>query len=48
MSWIADFLRNLGRGEMPLARRVRLIASNYGRRFTRRQVCCGHPAEPGC
>lgn len=48
MSWIGDYLRNLGRGEMALARRLRLIARNYGRRIALRQACCGHPGEPGC
>ena len=36
------------RREMSLARRVRLIGSNYARRVATRQACCGHPGEPGC
>ena len=48
MSWITDYLRNLGQGEMSLGRRLRLIARNYGRRLATRQPCCGHPGEPGC
>jgi len=48
MSWIGNYLRNLGRGELRLARRLGLIARNYGRRITLRQACCGHPGEPGC
>ena len=48
MSWIADYLRNLGQGGMPFARRLRLIARNYARRIATRQACCGHPGEPGC
>lgn len=48
MSWIADYLRNLGRGDLSLSRRLALIARNYGRRLVLRQACCGHPGEPGC
>jgi hypothetical protein len=48
MGWIADFVRNLVRGEMPLSRRARLVVRNYARRFSTRQPCCGHPGEPGC
>lgn len=48
MSWIADSLRNLLRGGLPLRRRLAIAADNYRRRVVLRQACCGHPGEPGC
>ncbi len=48
MGWVRDYLRNVRQSELPLSRRLALIARNYGRRIVLRQACCGHPGEPGC
>lgn len=48
MGWVRDYLRNLTEGDLPLGRRLRVIARNYGLRLVRRRACCGHPGEPGC
>lgn len=41
------FARNL-RAEMPLGRKVWLIARNSARKLLRLRNCCGNPGEPGC
>ena len=33
---------------LPLATKIRLLARNLAIRFVKRQLCCGHPGEPGC
>jgi hypothetical protein len=41
------FVQNL-RVEMPLARKLKLVAANTWIKISRAQTCCGHPGEPGC
>lgn len=33
---------------MPLGRKLRLSAENLLNRFRHRDLCCGHPGQPGC
>lgn len=41
------FLHNL-RVPMPLDEKLRLLRRNVWIRISKRQLCCGHPGEPGC
>jgi hypothetical protein len=45
---LGAFARNLARSEAGLGRRAWLLVRNLGLRGVRRQLCCGHPGEPGC
>ncbi len=47
MAELKAYWENLRR-PMPLATKLRTIAANQLRRFTKRSGCCGHPGEPGC
>lgn len=42
------FMRNIARRDIPLTKRLRMLARNTGRKVTTRSNCCGHPGEPGC
>jgi hypothetical protein len=33
---------------MPAGRKMRLYMRNMLARISKRQMCCGHPGEPGC
>ena len=34
--------------QMPLHRKLYLVFRNNWTKLSKRQMCCGHPGEPGC
>jgi len=44
---IRAFFTNLS-GPMPFGKKLSLLIKNNASKIKNRQVCCGHPGEPGC
>jgi hypothetical protein len=42
------FLQNLRASDIPLPRRLAVMARNLTLRVALRRGCCGHDGEPGC